>query len=205
MALYPEEIPGFNLHMSFQSNLAFLVALFLLMCSLAWALRDHRRRLLELATEEQEDRLYLTVLGILFVVCMIGSYFAFNKTKIDESGKLATSNIFLDEISKSFERFQEKSKAMRETGPPYAPDLPVRMPIPLPAQLDQQIEDFSREPQEEYSGFALMGMMLIVLFSVWYFYPKKKYEMQPPRPYMDNVGVGQPNAQGQPNSAPGAT
>ena len=177
------------------------------MCSLAWALRDHRRRLLELATEEQEDRLYLTVLAILFVVCMIGSYFAFNRTRIDDSGKFTTSNIFLDEISKSFERFQEKSKEFKETGPPYAPDLPVRMPIPLPAQLNQQIEDFRRTPDAEYSGFSLMIMMLVTLLSIWYFYPKRKYEIQPPRPYMDQApGSNNPgflptsNVQEQPKS-----
>ena len=57
MRLFEEEIPSFSLKFSFQSNMAFMVAVFILSCALAWAIRDHRRRLLELASEEQEDRL----------------------------------------------------------------------------------------------------------------------------------------------------
>ena len=92
--LYPEETPSFNFKMQFQSNLAFLVALFILWCSLAWAIPDHRRRLLELATEEQEDRLrlYLSILSILFVICLMGSYYAFNRldTKNDRKSNFPT-------------------------------------------------------------------------------------------------------------------
>ena len=79
MKLTEEEIPSFAFHFSFQANMAFMIAAFILACALAWALRDHRRRLLELATEQQEDRLYLTILGILFVVTVLGSYYAFNR------------------------------------------------------------------------------------------------------------------------------
>ncbi len=101
--LQEEEIPSFAFKFSFQANMAFLVATFILCCALAWALRDHRRRLLELATEQQEDRLYLTILAILFIVCTMGSYYAFNRSVARmEDGKSISRNVLVDELYRTF-------------------------------------------------------------------------------------------------------
>ncbi len=76
-----EDAPKFMMRMTFESNTAFFVAIFVLVCGIAWGLRDHRRRQLELATEEQEDRLYMSVLVCMFCLCTIGAYSAFKKQK----------------------------------------------------------------------------------------------------------------------------
>ena len=196
--LYPEETPSFALKFSLQSNMAFLVAAFILAVALAWALRDHRRRLLELATEEQEDRLYITILLILFTVSLIGSYFAFNRTRIDDSGKLTTGNIFLEEIGKAIDTVRDKRRSSLESSPPYSPDLPVRIPIPSVDSLSHSIEESIRTPDEEYQNLSQFGLVLLILLSLWYFWPKPKHHIVPPRPYMDAQGGGMPPMRGSP-------
>ena len=190
MATYPEETPSFALKFSLQSNMAFLVAAFILAVALAWALRDHRRRLLELASEEQEDRLYITILLILFTVSLTGSYFAFNKTRVDESGKLMTSNILLDEIARAYRHYQELRKSQVSSGPPYSPDLPIHMPIPPVEKLNQELQESVRYPEEEYNSLTAFAMFLLCLFSIWYFWPKPKHVIAQPRNYMDNQAAG---------------
>ena len=76
------DAPKFLVRMTFESNTAFFVAIFVLICGIAWGLRDHRRRQLELATEEQEDRLYMAVLAGMFLICTIGAYQVFRKQKL---------------------------------------------------------------------------------------------------------------------------
>ncbi len=75
-----ENVPKITIVFGIESNTAFFVACFVLMCALAWAIRDHRRRQLEMATAEQEDHLYLAVLSILFIICTMGAYYAFKRT-----------------------------------------------------------------------------------------------------------------------------
>ena len=75
-----ENVPKISIVFGIESNTAFFVAVFVLMCALAWAIRDHRRRQLEMATAEQEDHLYLAVLTILFIICTMGAYYAFRRT-----------------------------------------------------------------------------------------------------------------------------
>jgi len=92
----PVETPRISIIFGIESNTAFFVACFVLMCALAWAIRDHRRRQLEMATAEQEDHLYLSVLSVLFIgmrsvkerfsnlcllaVCTMGAYYAFRRS-----------------------------------------------------------------------------------------------------------------------------
>jgi hypothetical protein len=76
------EAPKFLIRATFESNTAFFVAIFCLICFVAWGLRDHRRRQLELATEEQEDRLYMTLLSGMFTACTVGAYQIFRKQKL---------------------------------------------------------------------------------------------------------------------------
>ncbi len=182
---YPEETPSFNFKMSFQSNLAFLVAIFILFCCLAWALRDHRRRLLELATEEQEDRLYLTIIFILFLICAMGSYYAFNKHQMYYDGQIVTQNAILAEIQHSWGVFQGWRAAGADTHPPYSPDAAVRMPIPKVSKLEEHLRQRRYEPADEYQGLSLGIFFLIVLVAVWYFYPRPRHEISPPPDYID--------------------
>jgi hypothetical protein len=76
------EAPKFLIKATFESNTAFFVAIFCLISFVAWGLRDHRRRQLELATEEQEDRLYMTLLSGMFTACTAGAYQIFRKQKL---------------------------------------------------------------------------------------------------------------------------
>jgi len=76
------DAPKFLMRMTFESNTAFFVAIFILICFVAWGLRDHRRRQLELATEEQEDRLYMALLSGMFTACTVGAYSIFRKQKL---------------------------------------------------------------------------------------------------------------------------
>ncbi len=94
------------------------------------AIRDHQRRLIEISFEEQEDRLYLVILAVLFLVCIMGSYYAFNKTKLDSQGRVVSSNALVDELWNSYRSFRENMDTQARSWPPYQPDLPVQMPIP---------------------------------------------------------------------------
>lgn len=186
--LQEEEVPSFALKFSFQANMAFMVAFFILSSALAWALRDHRRRLLELATEQQEDRLYLTILGILFVICTMGSYYAFNRTaqRIDD-GQSISRNVLVDELYRTFMdvRSRWNQAYYATTNVPYAPDMPVKMPIPKREKLEEVLHSEKNYPKEEWTGLTFLFLMLVILFSVWYFYPRRRPEIAPPRDYMD--------------------
>jgi len=74
-----EDAPKIALDLDFESNHAFFFAIFVLLCTVGWAMRDHRRRNLEVMVAQQEDRLYMTILSILFVICIFGSYYAFRR------------------------------------------------------------------------------------------------------------------------------
>jgi hypothetical protein len=161
--------------------MAFLVAIFILLCALAWALRDHRKRLLDLATEEQEDRLYLTVLAILFVVCTMGSYFAFNQTRTDLKGEVATTNVLIDELVRGMSNLQASLTGSNAKGPQYAPDLPVRVPLPQIAEIEAQVEKKQRYPDEEFNTLTIIILILTVVMAVWYFWPRKRPDISPPR------------------------
>ncbi len=73
------DAPKISLDVDFESNHAFFFAIFVLLCAMGWAIRDHRRRHLEAMVAEQEDRLYMAVLSILFMICIFGSYYAFRR------------------------------------------------------------------------------------------------------------------------------
>jgi len=74
-----EDAPKISLDLDFESNHAFFFALFVLLAAAGWAVRDHRRRALQVMVAQQEDRLYMTVLSILFVICIFGAYYAFRR------------------------------------------------------------------------------------------------------------------------------
>ncbi len=187
---YPEETPSFNFKMSFQSNLAFMVALFMLACSLAWVLRDHRRRLLELASEEQEDRLYLTILGILFIICLFGSFFAFNRHYVQAGGKITSQNAIIAEIQHSFGIVKSKFDTSQEqTSPPYSPDADVVMPIPTVKKLNERIKMGRLDPADKYQGLSFLCFFCVILLAVWYFYPRKTHEITKPPDYIDAKGT----------------
>ncbi len=172
MHLTEEEVPSFQLKFSFQSNMAFMIAVFILSCALAWAIRDHRRRLIEISSEEQEDRLYLVVLAVLFLVCIMGSYYAFNKTKLDSQGRVVSSNALVDELWNSYRSFRENMDTQARSWPPYQPNLPVQMPIPGSHLLDKAIHH-KDDPDTHYHLMAWAVFTLMVLFSLWYFYPRQ--------------------------------
>lgn len=73
------DAPKISLDVDFESNHAFFFAIFVLLCAMGWAIRDHRRRNLEVTVAQQEDRLYMGVLSILFMICIFGSYYAFRR------------------------------------------------------------------------------------------------------------------------------
>ncbi len=172
MHLTDEEVPSFQLKFSFQSNMAFMIAVFILSCALAWAIRDHRRRLIEISSEEQEDRLYLVILAVLFLVCIMGSYYAFNKTKLDSQGRVVSSNALVDELWNSYRSFRENMDTQARSWPPYQPDLPVQMPIPGSQLLDKAIHH-KDDPDTHYHLMAWAVFTLMALFSLWYFYPRQ--------------------------------
>jgi len=190
---YVEEIPSFALKFSFQSNMAFLLAIFILALAMGWALRDHRKRQLELAVEEQEDRLYLTILGILFSVTSMGSYYAFNKTEVDTSGKMISHNPLVSEIVAGLrELFSMLDRTSSNNWPPYTPELPVKVSLPTTHELDHQIKEaMDKSPDSYYNSISLFGLHLLVLVSTWYFFPRKRPDISPPMPYMAfDVGKG---------------
>ncbi len=188
LKLQEEEIPSFALHFSFQSNMAFMVAVFVLSSALGWALRDHRRRLLEIATEEQEDRLYLTILGILFCVCTMGSYYAFNRTSDNvTSGPSISRNILIDEIYRTLlEAHKYWNREKVTTNVPYSPDYPVKMPIPKRNLLDEAMHQ-QHEPNQEYRSLTSLILFFVLVFAVWYFYPRGRPDIAPPKDYMDET------------------
>ena len=73
------DAPKIALDIDFESNHAFFFAIFVLLCAMAWAIRDHRRRNLEAMVAQTEDKLYIGVLTILFTICLFGSYYAFRR------------------------------------------------------------------------------------------------------------------------------
>ncbi len=166
-----EETPSFNVKFSFQSNMSFLVAIFITSCALGWALRDHRRRQLDLATEEQEDRLYLGVLVILFCVCSMGAFYSFNRTIVDEGGRIHTANVLVAELLRTLHEFRSGVEA-GNAWPPYTPALPIEMPIPNTSLLGARTSD-QREPDAHYSYFSLFVLVSLLAYSVWYFFPRK--------------------------------
>ncbi len=171
-----EEIPGFNLHTSFQANFAFLVASFMLMCSLAWTLRDHRRRLLEISADEQEDILYLTSLGILFVCAALGSYFAFNTTRIDASGRAVAGNLIVEELVRGLWSLRDRTDM---SFPPFSPDLPVALPMPSSDVLARELAR-RKDASGEYTWMSVGVFALVLFAAVYYFYPSQKEPIAPP-------------------------
>jgi len=161
-------------------------------CALGWALRDHRRRLLELASEEQEDRLYMTVLGIVFCVCCMGAYFSFNRAQLDPTSGYTTRNILVAEIQKLIAAAMEATGPQFKTPVPYAPDAQIRVPIPGPRKLDEELKLRKSEGEGEYNSLAVMFLISVTVFAAWYFYPRHRPNISPPRDYMDqqdmNVG-----------------
>jgi len=93
--------PKFLIKANFESNAAFFVAMFCLIAFIAWALRDHRRRRLELITEEHEDRVFLALLSGMFVACTSVVYQVFRKQKLkreyEGQGHLVPINKMVDE------------------------------------------------------------------------------------------------------------
>jgi hypothetical protein len=184
--LYVEEVPSFALRFSFQSNMAFMLAIFIMMLALGWALRDHRRRLLELASEEQEDRLYLGILGILFAMTSMGSYYAFNQTTVDTSGKVTTLNPMVAEIVKIMRTLLHTMDKNHDTWPPYAPDMDVRLPMPSAHGLDERIKHGGalRSTDSMYNSISLFVLLMVTMLAAWYFFPPSPPPISPPRPYM---------------------
>jgi len=182
---YPEEIPSFAFKMSFQSNMAFLVAIFVMACALGWALRDHRRRLLELASEEQEDRLYVAILAVLFSICTMGAYFSFNRVQLDVGSGITTRNIVVAELQRLLIRAFDSMGPAFGTPVPFSPDAQIKVPLPTTEGLDQVANGEEREADKEYHGLSVMVLFLLTLVAVWYFYPKKRAETLPPKDYAD--------------------
>jgi len=79
------DAPKIALDVDFESNHAFFFALFVLLCALGWAMRDHKRRKNEIFLAQQEDRLFSIILAILSSICLFGSYYALRR---QVSGKL---------------------------------------------------------------------------------------------------------------------
>jgi len=184
---YVEEIPSFALKFSFQSNMAFMLAVFILMLALGWALRDHRRRLLELASEEQEDRLYLGILGILFTVASMGSYYAFNQTSVDTSGRITVLNPMVTEVVRIIRALLQTLDKSHDTWPPYTSDMPVRVPVPTVRGLSEHGGHPQRSLQSMdgiYNFVSLCVLLMVTLFATWYFFPQRRHNFSPPRPYM---------------------
>ncbi len=73
------DAPKISVDVDFESNHSFFFALFVLLCAVGWAIRDHRRRSLEAMVAQQEERLYTGILSILFVVSILGAFFAFRR------------------------------------------------------------------------------------------------------------------------------
>ena len=103
---------------------------------------------------------------------------------------MTTGNIFLEEMYKSLDAIRERRREQRESSPPFAPDLPVRMPIPSVAHLNEAVDASRRYPDEEYNNLSNFVLFLVLLITIWYFWPKPRHQIAPPRPYMDS-GPGQ--------------
>ncbi len=177
--LSKEEVPSFNLNFSFQSNMAFLVAIFMLSCALGWAIRDHKARQLELASEEQEDQLYLVALGILFCACTMGAYYSFNRTKTDDKGRIISGNIVVEELWQGLTQLSRNLDQRSRSWPPYSPELPVTMPIPSAKQMDKHTSR-KDEPDNHYFYLAISVFVVVCLISVYYFWPRSNPDISPP-------------------------
>ncbi len=189
LELSQEEVPSFNLKFSFQSNMAFLVALFILSCALGWAIRDHKSRQIELASEEQEDKLYLVVLGVLFFVCTLGAFSSFNRTKVDEKGRVISGNIVMEEFWQGVTQLAQKLDKRARSWPPYTPDLPVTIPIPKADKMDKYALR-KDEPDNHYFYLAIFVFVTVCLLSVYYFWPRTRPDISPPPSYSSRKKSG---------------
>ncbi len=171
MRLFTEDVPSFAFKCSFQANMVFLLSMFVMVLALGWALRDHKRRLLELATDQQEDRLYLTILGILFVVTSLGSFFTFNKPgELDEEA--VSRNMLINEVAQAFKAFTGKLE-MPKTPVPYVPESPIKLPLPHSQHVEHdwlaQNEDAFRN---DYLILVAALFTLVFSWAAYYFYPR---------------------------------
>ena len=96
-----EDAPKIALDIDFESNHAFFFAIFVLLCAMGWAIRDHRRRNLEVMVAQAEDRLYMGVLSILFVICIFGSYYAFRRQVTGRLQDLTTQPVLQRRIEEA--------------------------------------------------------------------------------------------------------
>lgn len=115
-----EDAPKISLDVDFESNHAFFFALFVLLCAMGWAIRDHRRRNLEVMVAQAEDRLYMGVLSILFAICIFGSYYAFRRQVSGRLQDLTTQPVLQRRIEEAVAekiRDAELEEAEMETDP----------------------------------------------------------------------------------------
>ncbi len=91
MKEHKEHVPKITVLFGVESNTAFLVACFVFICAVTWAVRDHYRRQTQMTAQEQADKLYLAGLSILFIMSTMGAYFAFRRSTaqkiLDEYGE----------------------------------------------------------------------------------------------------------------------
>ncbi len=169
-----EDVPSFSLKFSFQANMVFLLSVFIMSLALGWALRDHKRRLLELAAEQQEDRLYLTVLGVLFIFTTLGSFYTFNKP-VDTLEKDSFSrNVLFDEVARAAFAVANRLHTMPELPVQYDFNpMGVGIPIPSSRQLDSKImlDAWRETPTNEYVALAWTISSLVMLVVLWHFFP----------------------------------
>ncbi len=67
--------------------------------------------------------------------------------------------------------------------------MDVQMPIPKRDKFEEILKRERFNPIEEYHGLALAFFFLVILFAIWYFYPRKRPEIAAPRSYMDARGM----------------
>jgi len=160
------ETPRISIIFGIESNTAFFVACFVLMCALAWAIRDHRRRQLEMSTAEQEDHLYLAVLSILFIVCTMAAYYAFRRS---------TSQRLLDVY-----------------GQPMEEQIQAEIADRLREYLPDQLKD--RDDRDLFY-MALAAIFITTLGVGSYFVWMRRagcYQTQYPSSGGENIGAGHP-------------
>ncbi len=169
-----DDVPSFSLKFSFQANMVFLLSMFIMALALGWALRDHKRRLLELATEEQEDRLYLTIIGILFVVTSLGSFYAFNNAgNYDDSERdVFSHNVLLEEAVRAFLGATGQLEVPK-TPVPYVGRPNIDLPLPTSKQMELGVErdNLKKIPYDEYTVLAGTMFSLVVVVTIWYTCP----------------------------------
>ena len=94
-----------------------------------------------------------------------------------------TQNIFIDEFIKAVQEFQNRQANLEAklSSPPYSTDFPVRMPLPSTKKLMEAADENKYVPEEEYASMSVLFFIMVLLFSIWYLYPKKKVSrMRPP-------------------------